>query len=79
MEKLKTFKFGKNAQKVLLFGLPLMVFAAFALTVGVALADSATLVRERETVFMLLETVSRMCFCLALGTVLADYAEKKSA
>ena len=79
MEKLKTFKFGKNAQKVLLFGLPLMVFAAFALTVGVALADSATLVRERETVFMLLETVSRMCFCLALGTVLADYAEKKRA
>ena len=79
MEKIKNFRLGKNAQKVLLFCLPLMVFAAFVLTVGIALADSVTLVKERETVFMILETFSRMCFCLALGTVLADYAEKKTA
>ena len=79
MEKIKGFKLGKNAQRVLLFGLPLMVFLAFALTVGVALTDSMTLIRERETVYMLLETVSRMLLCLALGTVLADYTEKKNA
>lgn len=79
MEKIKNFRLGKNAQKVLLFCLPLMVFAAFALTVGIALADSMTLVKERETIIVLLETFSRMCFCLALGTVLADYAEKKTA
>ena len=79
MEKIKRFKLGKNAQKVLLFGLPLMIFLAFALTVGVALTDSMTLIRERETIYMLLETISRMFLCLALGTVLADYAEKKTA
>lgn len=79
MEKMKKFRLGKTAQKVLLSGLPLMVFLAFSITVGIALTDSMTLVRERETVFMLLETVSRMFLCLALGTVLADYAEKKTS
>lgn len=79
MEKIKNFKLGKNAQKILLSGLPLMVFLAFVLAVGVALADGMTLVRERETVFMLVETLSRLFLCLGLGAILADYAEKKNA
>lgn len=77
MEKKKTFKLGKNAQKVLLYTLPLLVFAAFALTLYVALLDGTSLIKERETVLVFLETVSRSCVCIALGTVLADYAERK--
>lgn len=77
MEKKKTFGLGKRAQKVLLFSLPLMVFFAFALMLYAALLDGMTLLRERETVIMLLETVSRISVCVALGTVLADYAERK--
>ena len=79
MEKKKTFKLGKNAQKVLLYTLPLLVFAAFALTLYVALLDGTAFVRERETVLILLETVSRGCVCIALGAVLADYAERKKS
>ena len=77
MEKKQAFKLGKNAQKVLLFSLPFLVFAAFALTLYVALLDGTALIHERETVLLLLETVSRGCICVALGTVLADYAERK--
>ena len=71
MEK-KSFRLGKNAQKVLLFSLPLLVFFAFALTLYVGLSDAATLIRE-------METLSRFLVCLALGMIFADYAEKKSA
>ncbi|MBR5187869.1 MAG: hypothetical protein IKW18_05305 [Clostridia bacterium] len=78
MEK-KSFRLGKNAQKVLLFSLPLLVFFAFALTLYVGLSDAATLIREREMIFALLETLSRFLVCLALGMIFADYAEKKSA
>lgn len=78
MEK-KSFRLGKNAKKVLLFGLPLLVFCAFALTLYIGLSDAATLIRERAMIFVLLETLSRLLVCLALGMVFADYAEKKSA
>jgi len=77
MEKKALFVLGKNAQRVLLFSLPLLVFAAFALTLYVAHPGSAAAVRESETVLLYLETLSRVCVCVALGTVLADYAEKK--
>lgn len=79
MRKEKTFKLGKNAQKILLYTLPLLVFAAFALTLYVALPDSTALVREKETVLLFLETISRSCVCVALATVLTDYAERKRA
>ena len=77
MEKKKRIGLGKSAQKVLLYSLPLMVFLAFALMLYAALADSMTLIRERETVIMLLETLSRLSVCVGLGAVLADYAERK--
>ena len=79
MKKKTTFRFGKNAQKVLLFSLPLLVFAAYALTLYVALLDGTALVKESETVISCLETLSRLCLCVALGTVLADYAERKKS
>lgn len=77
MEKKRNFRFGKNAQRILRFGMPVMVFLAFALTVYTGLPESAAPLRERETVLLLLETLSRIFVCLALGVVLADYAEKK--
>ena len=77
MEKKKSFRFGKNAQRVLRYSLPVLVFSAFALTLYVAVPNGVSPVKERETVVMLLETLSRICFCVALGTVLADYAERK--
>ena len=77
MEKKKTFEFGKNAQIVLRYSLPLLVFAAFALTLYVALSDGTALIQKRETVLLFLETISRSCLCIALGVVLADYAERK--
>ena len=79
MDKKKGFRLGKNAQRVLRYSLPLLVFSAFALTLYVAVPNGVSLVRERETVILLLETLSRACFCVALGTVLADYAERKKA
>ena len=75
----KSFRLGKNAQKVLLFSLPLLVFFAFALTVYVGLSDGAALILEREMIFALLEMIGRFLVCLALGMIFADYAEKKSA
>ena len=79
MEKKKTFRLSRNAQRVLLYTLPLLVFAAYALTLYVALSDGSELLRQSGTVLMLLETLSRFCLCVALGTILADYAEKKRA
>ena len=77
MEKNRNFRFGKNAQRILRFSMPIMVFLAFALTVYVGLPESVAPFRERETVLMILEAISRIFVCLALGVVLADYAEKK--
>ena len=77
MEKKKGFRLGKNAQRVLRYSLPLLVFSAFALTLYVSVPNGVSWVRERETVILLRETLSRGCFCVALGTVLADYAERK--
>ena len=79
MNEKKTMHFGKNAQRILLYSLPFMIFLAFALTLYVARLNGAELLNQRETVLYALETISRFSLCLALGTVLADYAEKRTA
>ena len=79
MEKKRTFRFGKNAQRILRFSLPIIVFLAFALTVYVGLPESIAPFRERETIFWILETISRLFVCLTLSVILTDYAEKKKA
>ena len=77
MEKKKGFRLGKNARRVLRYSLPLLVFSAYALTLYVAVPNGVSLTRDSATIVLLLETLSRACFCVALGTVLADYAERK--
>ena len=79
MKENKHFRLGNAAQKLLLRALPFMVFAAFALTVFVVRSDAATLLNQRESILLFLETISRLVLCLALGTVLTDYAEKRTA
>ena len=79
MKEKKKLTFGKNAQALLLYALPFMIFLALMLTLYVMRLDGHSLIRERETVILYIETVSRLCVCLALGTVLTDYAEKRSA
>jgi hypothetical protein len=71
-------RFGKNAQKILLYTMPVIILLALALTIYVARLDGAALLKERNSIVLVLETISRICVCLALGTVLADYAERKT-
>ena len=70
---------GKAAQIFLLRTLPFMILLAFLLTAYVISADGATLLQERETVLLFLETIGRATVCLGLGTVLTDYAEKRTS
>ena len=79
MKEKKNVLLGRNAQKILLYSLPLMIFLAFALTLHIARLDSHIFLQQREIILLSLTTISRLSFCLALGTVLADYAEKRSA
>ena len=76
MNNKKTFRFGKNAQKILLIALPVMIFLFFGLTLYIARLDGMALLSQRDSILLLLESVSRIFVCIALGTVLADYAEK---
>ncbi len=70
--------FGNYARKTLRFTLPFMVFFAFALTVYVARLDTLAFAKEEATILLLLETMGRLSFCVALATVLADIAERKT-
>ena len=79
MNERKTICLGKNAQKLLLCALPFMIFLACALTFHVARLDGTEILRQRANILLSLETLSRISFCLALGTVLADYAEKRTS
>ena len=76
MNNKKTFRFGKNAQKILLIALPVMIFLFFWLTLYIARLDSITFLSQRGSILLFLEALSRIFVCLALGTVLTDYAEK---
>ena len=79
MKETKKLTLGNAAQKLLLRALPFMIFSALALTVFVARADAVTLLNQRESILLFLETISRLALCLTLGTVLTDYAEKKTS
>ena len=79
MKEKKTFTLGKKAKSLLHHTLPFMILLAFMLTLYVVKLDGTALMKERETVILYLETVSRLCVCLTLGTVLTDYAEKRAA
>lgn len=70
-------KLGNYAQKVLLYTLPWMVFGAFALTVYVLQMDEMTFIHRQELIFGALELLGRLCVCIAVGTVLADIAERR--
>ena len=66
---------GTYAEKVLLCTLPWMVFGAFALMVYLVQDQGGGY--RADIVFNALELISRFCVCIALGTVLADIAERK--
>ena len=68
---------GIYAKKVLLYTLPWMLFGAFALTVYVLQLDDGLFIQRQALIFNLLELFSRLCVCIAIGTVLADIAERK--
>jgi hypothetical protein len=78
MKEKKTFRFGKKAQAILLFALPVMIIFSFGLTLYIAHLDSITFLDQRDSILLILETFSRIFVCLALGTILSDYAEKKT-
>ena len=77
MKEQKTFRLGKTAQKILLLALPVMIFLSLGFTLYIARLDNITFLDQRESILLALETLSRFSVCLALGTVLADYAEKR--
>ena len=77
MKNKKTFRFGKNAQNILLIALPAMIILFFGLTLYIARLDGVTFLGQKGDILLLLEAVSRIFVCLALGTVLTDYAEKR--
>ena len=77
MKEQQTFRFGKNAQKILLLALPVMIFLSFGFMLYIARLDNIAFLDQRESILLTLETLSRFSVCLALGTVLADYAEKR--
>ena len=77
MKEKKRIVLGSGAQKVLLYALPFMILCAFLFMLYIFRLDSATVLRERENIILFLETVSRLSVCVSLGTVLADYAERR--
>lgn len=79
MKENEKLRLGSSAQRLLLYTLPFMILLALALTLFVAQADAVTLLQRRESILLFLETISRLALCLALGTVLTDYAEKRTA
>ena len=79
MKENEKLRLGSKAQRLLLYTLPFMILLALALTLFVAQADAVTLLQRRESILLFLETISRLVLCLALGTVLTDYAEKRTA
>ena len=77
-EKIK-FRLGKNAQRILLVALPVMIALSFGLTLHIARLDGIAVLCQREAILFSLETLSRISVCIALGTVLSDYAEKRTS
>lgn len=78
MKEKQNIRLGSTARGILLFALPFMILLALALMLYVAGLDGVGLLKERPTVLLALETISRFAVCISLGTVLADYAEKKT-
>lgn len=79
MKENKKIRFGNTAQKVLMYALPVLITLALSLTLYVARLDGNAFLKERQTIVLALETISRFSVCVAVGTVLADYAEKKTS
>jgi hypothetical protein len=79
MKEKINIRLGKTATRILLTTLPVMIFIALALTLYVFRLDSDALMKERQTVMLALETISRLAVCISVGTILADYAEKRTS
>lgn len=79
MKEKINIRLGKTATKILLTTLPVMIFIALALTLYVFRLDGDALMKERQTVILALETISRLAVCITVGTILADYAEKRAS
>lgn len=79
MKEKINIRLGKTATRILLTTLPVMIFIAFALTLYVFRLDGDALMKERQTVMLALETISRLAVCISVGTILADYAEKRTS
>ena len=78
MQEKRCRLFGNFAQKVLLMGLPVLILGAFALAIWLSSMDGTFLIKHSATIRLYLETISRAMVCLAIGTVLADIAERKT-
>ena len=74
----KKIYLGNYARRVLSNALPFMTFLAFVLTVYVARLDATDVMQQKENILLFLETLGRLSFCLALGAVLADIAERRT-
>ena len=79
MKEKINIRLGKTATRILLTTLPVMIFIALALTLYVFRLDGDALMKERQTVMLALETISRLAVCISVGTILADYAEKRAS
>jgi hypothetical protein len=79
MKEKTNIRLGKTATRILLTTLPIMIFIALALTLYVFRLDGDALMKERQTVILALETISRLAVCISVGTILADYAEKRTS
>ena len=79
MKEKINIRLGKTATRILLTTLPVMIFIALALTLYVFRLDGDALMKERQTVILALETISRLAVCISVGTILADYAEKRAS
>jgi hypothetical protein len=79
MKEKINIRLGKTATRILLTTLPVMIFIALALTLYVFRLDGDALMKERQTIMLALETISRLAVCISVGTILADYAEKRTS
>ena len=79
MKEKINIRLGKTATKILLTTLPVMILIALALNLYVFRLDGDALMKERQTVILALETISRLAVCITVGTILADYAEKRAS
>ena len=79
MKEKINIRLGKTATRILLTTLPVMIFIALALTLYVFRLDGDALMKERQTIILALETISRLAVCISVGTILADYAEKRTS